>query len=92
MKFTLGIVQAQGGGVGIFGLVIFCLVFRFWCLLQFAVFPFLSVWFSVYGKNTFVFPIWYPMWFSIFPSCFPFFLQLLFQLVSTACARKELLT
>ena len=44
-------------------------VFRFWCLLRFAVFPFFSIWFSVFGKNTSgfsdfvsdvvsVFPIW----------------------------------
>ena len=27
-------------------------VFRFWCLLRFSGFPFISTWFSVFGKNT----------------------------------------
>ena len=27
-------------------------VLRFWCLLGFAVFSFISIWFSVFGKNT----------------------------------------
>ena len=47
-------------------------VFRFWCLLRFAGFPPISIWFSVSGKNTsgfsdlvfvvvFVLPIWFPV-------------------------------
>ena len=42
-------------------------VFRFWCLLRYAVFPFKAFGFQFSAKIQAVFRIWYPMWFSVFP-------------------------
>ena len=70
-----------GGSVGIFSLQFwpfsrsvfrFSAVLRFWRLLQFAGFPFISIFFFVFGKYTggfsdlailvvFGFPIWFPV-------------------------------
>ena len=46
---------AERGGHWIFGfavLAIFRSVFRFWCSLRLADFPFFNIWFSVSAKNT----------------------------------------
>ena len=46
-------------------------VFRFWCMLRFAVLPFLAFVFRFSAKIQAVFRIWYPIWFSVFPIWFP---------------------
>ena len=56
---TTLIPRREGGALGFS-------VFRFWCLLRFAVFPFLSIWFSVSSQTASGFWIWHPLWFSVF--------------------------
>ena len=79
------LISLNEGGIGFFGFAVLAIfrsvfrfsqqrtaVFRFWCLLRFAGFPSISIWFSVSGKNTsgfsdlvfvvvFVLPIWFPV-------------------------------
>ena len=57
-KFLIFNWSGPEGGIGIFSFGYFLdrffdfSVFRFWCSLRFADFPFLSSWFSVIAKNT----------------------------------------
>ena len=46
-------------------------VFRFWCMLRFAVFSFLTFGFRFSAKIQAVFRIWDAMWFSVFPIWLP---------------------